>query len=84
SCTISGPRITLSPYVRATSPIGSENGLNMYFNPMIHGSIPTEGKNSIRKEGGEDREVAVPGPPKIGPWTVTERMNLDPKNRVRL
>ncbi|MCI73123.1 hypothetical protein A2U01_0094387, partial [Trifolium medium] len=32
----------------------------------VHGSIPTEGKNC-----GEDREVAVSGPPKMGPWAVT-------------
>ncbi|MCI89510.1 hypothetical protein A2U01_0110799, partial [Trifolium medium] len=37
----------------------------------VHGSIPTEGENSTREGGGEDREVAVPGPPKMGPWAVT-------------
>jgi hypothetical protein len=37
----------------------------MYLNPRVHGSIPTEGKNSTREGDGEDREVAVPGPPKV-------------------
>ncbi|MCI42964.1 hypothetical protein A2U01_0064201, partial [Trifolium medium] len=27
-------------------PIGSGNELNIYFIPRVHGSIPTEGKNS--------------------------------------
>jgi hypothetical protein len=31
----------------------------------VHGSIPTEGKNSTREGGGEDREVVVSGPPKM-------------------
>ncbi|GAU22843.1 hypothetical protein TSUD_282100 [Trifolium subterraneum] len=30
----------------STSSIGSGNGLNMYLNPRVHGSIPTEGKIS--------------------------------------
>ncbi|MCI62499.1 hypothetical protein A2U01_0083756, partial [Trifolium medium] len=51
--------------------IGSGNGLNMYLNHMVHGSIPTEGKNSTSEGGGEDREVAVPGPPKIADRVVT-------------
>jgi hypothetical protein len=41
------------------------NGLNMYLNLMVHGSIPTEGKNSTRDGGGKDREMAVSGPPKM-------------------
>ncbi|MCI58755.1 hypothetical protein A2U01_0080010, partial [Trifolium medium] len=49
----------------------SGNGLNMYLNPRIHGSTPTEGKNSTRDGGGEDRKVAVSGPPKMRPWAVT-------------
>ncbi|PNX55175.1 hypothetical protein L195_g048802, partial [Trifolium pratense] len=37
------------------------------------GSIPTEGKNSTREGGGEDREVAVPGSPKlVGPVLLHE------------
>jgi hypothetical protein len=32
------------------SPIGSGNELNMYLNPRVHSSIPTEGKNSTREE----------------------------------
>jgi hypothetical protein len=40
----------------------------MYLNHRIYGSIPTEDKNSTRKWGGEYREVAVPGLPKmVGP-----------------
>ncbi|GAU49725.1 hypothetical protein TSUD_407960 [Trifolium subterraneum] len=40
----------------------------MFLNPRVRGSIPTEGKNSTREGGGEDREVAVPGQPKlVGP-----------------
>ncbi|GAU49696.1 hypothetical protein TSUD_181940 [Trifolium subterraneum] len=37
----------------------------MYLNPRVDGSIPTEGKNSTREGGGEDREVEVSGPPKL-------------------
>jgi hypothetical protein len=32
---------------------------------MVHASIPTEGKTPPVKGGGEDCEVAVPGPPKV-------------------
>ncbi|MCI52199.1 hypothetical protein A2U01_0073443, partial [Trifolium medium] len=46
-----------NPSGDATSPIGSGNGLNMYFIPMAHGSIPMEGKNSNREGGGEDHDV---------------------------
>jgi hypothetical protein len=45
--------------------IGSGNALNIYLNPMIHGSIPTEGKNSTSERSAEDREVTVLGPPKV-------------------
>jgi hypothetical protein len=45
--------------------ISSGNGLNKYLNPRVHGLIPTEEKNSTRVEGGEDRVVAVSGPPKV-------------------
>jgi hypothetical protein len=44
--------------------IGSGNELNMYLNPRVYGSIPTEGKNSTSEGGGEGRELAVPGAPK--------------------
>ncbi|MCI46151.1 hypothetical protein A2U01_0067391, partial [Trifolium medium] len=54
--------------------IGSGNGLNMYFIPRVRGLIPTEGKNSTKEGGGEDREVAMPGPPMMGPWAVTRSM----------
>ncbi|GAU17928.1 hypothetical protein TSUD_330520 [Trifolium subterraneum] len=59
----------------------------MYLNPRVHGSIPTEGKNSTREGGGEGREVkhrdrhdgargllqkkAAPGSPRWGPEAVT-------------
>jgi hypothetical protein len=46
-------------------PPSNGNALNMYLNPMIHGSIFTKDKNSTRERGGEDREVAVRGPPKM-------------------
>jgi hypothetical protein len=49
----------------ASSPIGSENALNIYLNPKVHGSIPTEGKHSTSEKGGEDREVTVSGPPNV-------------------
>jgi hypothetical protein len=39
------------------------NVMNNVFIPMYIGSILTEGKNSTSEGGGEDREVAVPGPP---------------------
>ncbi|MCI24000.1 hypothetical protein A2U01_0045183, partial [Trifolium medium] len=51
----------------AISSIGSGNELNTYLNSMVCGSIPTEGKNSTSEGSREDHEVAVPGPPKIGP-----------------
>jgi hypothetical protein len=37
--------------------ISSGNGLNMYSNRMVHGSISTEGKNSTREGSREDCEV---------------------------
>jgi hypothetical protein len=37
----------------------------MYLNPRVYGSISIEGKNSTCEGGGEDREVAVPGPPNV-------------------
>ncbi|MCH92662.1 hypothetical protein A2U01_0013603, partial [Trifolium medium] len=37
----------------------------------VYGSILTEGKNSTSEGGGEDREVAVSEPPKMGLWAVT-------------
>jgi hypothetical protein len=37
----------------------------MYLNPMEYGLIPSEGKNSTRDGGGEDREVAVSGSPNV-------------------
>jgi hypothetical protein len=51
--------------IGVTSSVGSGNTLNMYLNPRVHGSIPTEGKNYTREGGGEDREVTVSGPPKV-------------------
>ncbi|MCI47502.1 hypothetical protein A2U01_0068744, partial [Trifolium medium] len=45
----------------------------MYLNPRVHGLILTKGKNSTSEGGGEDREVTLPGPPKMGPWAVTAR-----------
>ncbi|GAU32940.1 hypothetical protein TSUD_153570 [Trifolium subterraneum] len=57
--------------------IGSGNGLNMYLNPRVRGSIPTEGKNSTREGGGEDCEVAVPGPPMlVGPGLLQPPFNF--------
>jgi hypothetical protein len=59
---------------QCNSPIGSGNRLNMYLNPRVHGSIPTEGKNSTSEGGGEDRKVIVPGAPVPGApktWSVT-------------
>ncbi|GAU50807.1 hypothetical protein TSUD_288330 [Trifolium subterraneum] len=52
------------------------NGLNTYLNPRVRGSIPTEGKNSTRDGGGEDREVAVPGPPKLVGSGLLHRSNV--------
>jgi hypothetical protein len=43
-------------FISATNPRLAMNELNMYLNPRIHGLIPTEGKNSIREGGREDRE----------------------------
>ncbi|PNX61263.1 hypothetical protein L195_g060583, partial [Trifolium pratense] len=37
------------PIELASSSNGNENGLKMYLNPMIRGSIPMEGKNSTRE-----------------------------------
>ncbi|MCI47981.1 hypothetical protein A2U01_0069223 [Trifolium medium] len=51
----------------ATSSIGIGNGLNTYLNFMVRGSISTEDKNSTSEGSREDHEVAVSGPPKIGP-----------------
>ncbi|GAU23571.1 hypothetical protein TSUD_385570 [Trifolium subterraneum] len=58
-CTL-GFKYMFNPFplpIVLVSTIGSGNGLN-----MVRGSIPTKGKNSTREGGGEDREVAVPGP----------------------
>ncbi|PNY05297.1 hypothetical protein L195_g001742 [Trifolium pratense] len=59
---------THSDQFRLRSSIDAENGLNMYLNLSVRGSIHTEGKNSTSEGGGEDREVTVSGPPKlVGP-----------------
>ncbi|MCI72771.1 hypothetical protein A2U01_0094035, partial [Trifolium medium] len=50
----------------------SGNGLNTYLNSRVRGSIPTEDKNSTSERGREDREVAVPGPPKMGVQAITQ------------
>jgi hypothetical protein len=55
----------------ASSSIGSENSLNMYLNFTVHGSIFTEGKNSTREGGDEDREVAVSELPNARTVTAT-------------
>jgi hypothetical protein len=39
--------------------------LSLLGGPGLHCSIFTEGKNSTSKGAGEDREVAVPEPPKM-------------------
>jgi hypothetical protein len=57
--------VSESPKAQAVTKSGSGNALNMYLNPMVYGSIPTEDKkNSTGEGGGESREVAVPGAPK--------------------
>ncbi|MCI16455.1 hypothetical protein A2U01_0037597, partial [Trifolium medium] len=48
----------------ASSPIDSGNGLNMYLNPRVHSSIPTEDKNSTR-EGVEKIVIYSARPPTI-------------------
>jgi hypothetical protein len=59
------------------SSIGSENGLNMYLNSRVHGSIPTEDKNYTKEGGGEDHEVAVAGPPKlVGPELLHDHLKI--------
>jgi hypothetical protein len=42
-----------------SSSIAGENGLNMYSNPMVHGSISTEDKNSTSEGCGEGCEIIV-------------------------
>ncbi|MCI20613.1 hypothetical protein A2U01_0041775, partial [Trifolium medium] len=57
SCESSSVEIVLvDEKLVATSLIGSGNVLNMYLNPRVRGSIPTEGKNSTSEGGREDRE----------------------------
>jgi hypothetical protein len=43
--------------------IGSENGLNMYLNPNVHGSVLIVGKNSTRGYGGGISWGITPGLP---------------------
>jgi hypothetical protein len=64
----------------ASSSIGSENALNMYLNPRVHGSIPTKVKNSTREGGGEDREVEVPKAPKTR--AVTHNTPFQENNNI--
>jgi hypothetical protein len=56
--------------------IVSENVLNMYLNPMIHGSILTEDKNFTKERGGEDREVVVSGSPNARSITIYRSIGL--------
>jgi hypothetical protein len=48
------------------------------LNPGVHGPIPTEYKNSTRKGGGEDREVAVSGSPKTRLQPPTKKSTHSP------
>jgi hypothetical protein len=44
----------------------------MYLNHMIHGSIPTKGKNFTSKGDEKDYKMAVSEPPKmVGPGCYT-------------
>jgi hypothetical protein len=66
--------------------------LNFYHSKLVHvlifrvhGSIPTKGKNSTKEDGGEVREVTVPGPSKVVvPGLLQERgaNDLRAKNDV--
>ncbi|MCI58380.1 hypothetical protein A2U01_0079635 [Trifolium medium] len=46
-------------------------GVGVTAQGSILGSPDTATSHSTIEGGGEDREVAMPGPPKMGPWAVT-------------